>query len=81
MGQKESFWKWFRENEETIFVYKVKKSIHIPMSGVCERFYADVQKIQNFGSPVGIIGTPSFRKNWSLKIRNNWSAPKISLEK
>ena len=46
------------------------------MSGVCERgFYADVKKNPNFGSPVGIIGTPSFPKNWSLKIRNNWSAP------
>ena len=46
------------------------------MSEICERgFNSDVQKIRNFGSPVGIIGTPSFRKNWSLKIRNNWSAP------
>ena len=45
------------------------------MSGICERSFADVKKIRNFGSPVGIIGTPSFRKNWSLKIRNDWSAP------
>ena len=49
------------------------------MSGICERgFNSDVQKIRNFGSPVGIIGTPSFRKNWSLKIRNNWSAPELT---
>ena len=44
------------------------------MFGICERD-ADAQKNRNFWSPVGIIGTPSFRKNWSLKIRNNWSAP------
>ena len=37
MGQKESFLKWFTVNAETIFVNKVKKSIHILMSGICKR--------------------------------------------
>ena len=77
MGQKESFWKWFRVNEETIFCIQGQKIFsYSHVWNLWERFYADVQKIPNFGSPVGIIGTPSFRKNWSLKTRNNGSAPK-----
>ena len=47
------------------------------MSGICERgFMLSFKKNRNFGNPVGIIGTPSFRKNWRLKIRNNWSTPR-----
>ena len=77
MGQKESFWKWFRVNEETIFVYKVKKYFHIPMSGIFERgFMLMFKKFGILGAlAVGIIGTPCFWKNWSLKIWNNWGAP------
>ena len=47
------------------------------MPGICERgFMLMFKKFGILGAlAVGVIGTPSFQKNWSLKIRNNWSAP------
>ena len=69
MGQKESFWKWFRVIEETIFVYKVKKSIHIPMPGICERgFMLMFKKIGILGALSELLEPHLFGRTGALKF-------------
>ena len=70
------FWKWCKQSQQTILgiVDQIMSSCALAWN-LWETFYWVVQKNRNFGSPVRIFGSSFFRKNWSLKIRNNGSAP------
>ena len=56
-------------NEETIFGYKVKKSIHIPMSGICERGLMLVfKKFGILGALSELLEPDVFGRTGALKI-------------
>ena len=55
-----------------------KKNIYIiPSLEPTRGLFSTLQKIRNFGSPVGILGASTFRNFGSPKIRNNGSAPTV----
>ena len=56
-------------NEETIFVYKVKKSIHIPLPGICERgFRFMLKKIGILGALSELLEPHLFGRTGALKF-------------
>ena len=63
-------------NRQFWYIKLKKKNIFIiPLLEPTRGFFSALQKIQNFASPVGILGNSIFWNFGSPKIRNNGRAP------